>query len=69
MDLIKDTYIFVYFHFLEKFLMDIQTELIEERLRELRTSIPVFKGESTVWLANEIIKWEIKRAELLNKYP
>lgn len=49
--------------------MDIQIELIEERLRELRTSIPVFKGESTVWLANEIIKWEIKRAELLNKYP
>ena len=46
--------------------MDYQIQQIENKLQELRRLIPVFKGESAIWLANEIIKWEVKRVEIAN---
>ena len=46
--------------------MNNQIQLIEDKLQVLRSLIPVFKGESAIWLANEIIKFEIKRTELIN---
>ena len=48
--------------------MDNNIQLIDDLLRKLHSSIPVFKGESAIWLANEIIKWELKLAELVNRY-
>ena len=45
--------------------MDYQIQQIEDKLKELRRLIPLFKGESAIWLANEIIKWEVNRVELV----
>ena len=46
--------------------MNNQIQLIGDKLQVLRSLIPVFKGESAIWLANEIIKFELKRSELVN---
>ena len=34
----------------------------------MRSSIPVFKGDAAILLANEIKKWELTRTELVNRY-
>ena len=48
--------------------MDTNILLIDNLLQKLRSSIPVFIGDSAIWLANEINKWLLKRADLVNRY-
>ena len=48
--------------------MDNKIHLIDNLLQQLRSSLPVFKGDSAIWFANEIIKWVLKRTELINLY-
>ena len=47
--------------------MNNQIQLIEDKLQVLRSLISVFKGESAIWLANEIIKFKVKETELVNR--
>ena len=47
--------------------MDNKIQLIEDRLQDLLTLIPVFKGESAIWLVNEIIKLEVKRTKFVHE--
>ena len=46
--------------------MNNQIQLIDDKLQILRSLIPVFKGELAIWIANEIIKFEVKQTELIN---
>ena len=48
--------------------MDNNIHLIDNLLQQLRSSLWVFKGDSAIWFANEIIKWVLKRTELINLY-
>ena len=51
--------------------MDNTIQLIERRLQQLRTIIPLYKWKPPLenWLAFEIIDWEIRRNEYLNSHP
>ena len=46
--------------------MDNQIQSIGNKLEMLQILIPVFKGESAIWLANEIIKFVDNQTELVH---
>ena len=41
--------------------MEYQIHHIDNKLPELGSLIPIFKGESAIWLTNAILKLEVKR--------
>ena len=43
-------------------------QFIDNLMQKLRSFILVFKGDAAIWLANEIKKWKLKRAEFVNRY-
>ena len=50
--------------------MDKTIQLIERRLEQLRSMIPLYKGKPPLenWLASEIIDWQIRRNEYFQNH-
>ena len=51
--------------------MDNNIQLIDQRLAQLRSLIPVYNGQPSLerWLASEIINWQLRRNEYLHRQP